>query len=109
MHGMNDSDFIGVTRENEPIPMLDKNQAASGLGDSRLFLNGQSPSSPVYQCPSCKTTIDPKTMAWEMFMRHVRECDVTRQNVCIFCLRIFPKKDTDDFEEHVQSHMDNNF
>lgn len=63
----------------------------------------------IYQCPKCNTSIDPQQIAYEVFLKHMQNCDVERNLVCMFCLRSFTKEDEDDYVDHVNSHMIDSF
>lgn len=122
LHPIGNGEYFGISREDEighmltspaPSPSTTSSSSSSGSNNreavSAAALNGLLPSSPVYQCPTCKITVDPKTIAWEVFSRHTRQCDITRHSVCMFCLRQFPKDRPQEYEEHVQGHMDTFF
>lgn len=117
LHAVNGGDYIGVSHEDDDINDIIQrsNPQPSNTPTPQLQhqLNGQTPPPPTtpssstaaYHCQSCKVTIDPATIAWQVFQQHVNKCDPTRYNVCMFCLRLFPKEDIDDYKDHVEGHI----
>ena len=119
LHAVNDSDYIGVSHEDDDINDLIQQRSKPLQPPSNTTtpqpqhqLNGQThpattttTTTASYQCQSCKVTIDPATIAWQVFQQHVKKCDPTRYNVCMFCLRLFPKEDIDDYKDHVEGHI----
>ena len=61
----------------------------------------------IYQCPKCQVSIEAQQIAFDVYERHVAECDMSKYHVCVFCLRLFDKSLTSDrrFEAHINRHL----
>lgn len=60
---------------------------------------------PLYQCPKCNTSIDSRLISFQVFSKHLENCDAENNLTCMFCLRSFKKEDENAYINHVNEHI----
>ena len=59
----------------------------------------------IYLCPKCNTSFDSSRISTKRYEMHLNECDANNKLVCVFCSKLFDKKEQKPYETHIQSHL----
>jgi len=71
--------------------------------------NSNNPSSiiknEIYLCPKCNTSFDSSRISSKRYEMHLNECDASNKLICVFCSKLFDKKEQKFYETHIQNHL----
>ncbi|CAF0848875.1 unnamed protein product [Brachionus calyciflorus] len=67
--------------------------------------NHQVNNSNLLKCPKCLTTVDAKSISYDMYQSHVENCDGDANHVCMFCLCWFSKDQQQGYLNHIDIHL----